>query len=646
MTRRVSASRLAIILLSSALVAAPGDPLRAQDPALDTARDAAPPPAAQDDPGQDDPTPDAPGPQIPYEVEFTGLEDDDLRDLLRDSSSLVSLKDDPPPSVLGLERRADSDRGRLQTALRSAGFYDAVLDIRVDANQTPAKVTVAVTPGAPYRFKTVTIASTDGAPLPGGDVTPGDIGLPVGERARAPQVVDAQAALLRRMIERGHPFATVAERRVVVDHDDHSMDVTYTVDPGPLVMFGDTKIDGLASVDEGLIRGRLPWKQGDIYSPAKVDRARQQIAQLDVFDTVRVRLAEEPGPGGVTPVDVTLSEKLHRFIGASAFYSSEDGVGGSAYWGHRNLFGGAERLRLGVEVGRIGGDNGAAQGPRGSLDLPDIRLSANFRKPDFLAPRQSLILDFQVASEQPPAYDRVATIGSASLERQVTDQLKVSYGVSGERGRVRSNLREYQTGFIGVPLGVAWDGSDNLLNPSRGYRASLLATPWFPYAGDTDSIFTSFQINASAYRDLSDDGRYVAAARIGVGSTVGASLDEVPPDHRFYAGGGGSVRGYGFQKAGPRDIYGDPTGGRSLFEAGLELRVKVTETVGIVPFVDAGTVFDSAFPDFKEPLKVGAGIGARYYTDFGPLRADVAFPLNADSGDAKWQLYLSLGQAF
>ncbi len=642
MTRRASASRLAVILLSSALAAVPGDSSRAQAPAPD----AAPPPAAEDA-APEDPSPDAPGPQVPYEVEFTGLEGDDaLRDLLRDSSTLVSLKGDPPPSVLGLERRADTDRERLQTALRSAGYYDAKLDIRVDADRTPALVTVAVTPGEVFRFRKVSVVSTDGAPLPGGDVTPGDIGLRLGGQAQAPQVVDAQSALLRRMAEHGHPFATVAERRVVVNLDDHGMDVTYTVDPGPLVFFGETRIEGLGNVKESLIRGRLPWKTGDIYDSDKLAQARQQIAQLDVFDTVRVRLADHPGPGGVTPVDITLVERLQRFIGASAFYSTEDGVGGSAYWGNRNLFGGAERLRLGVEVGRIGGDNGAAQGPRGKLDLPDIRLSANFRKPDFLAPRQSLVLDFQVASEQPPAYDRVASLLTASLERQVTNRLKISYGVSGERGRVRTNLREYQVGLVGVPLGIAWDGSNSLLNPTEGYRASLLAAPWFPYTGDTDSIFTSLQINASAYHDLTGDGHYVAAARIGVGSTVGASLEQVPPDHRFYAGGGGSVRGYGFQKAGPRDIYGDPTGGRSLFEAGLELRVKVTETIGVVPFVDAGTVFESAFPDFKEPLKVGAGIGLRYYTDFGPLRADVAFPLNAEPGDAKWQLYLSLGQAF
>ncbi|WP_448203144.1 autotransporter assembly complex protein TamA [Azospirillum sp. sgz302134] len=642
MTRRVPASRLAALLLTGALAAAPPGPVRAQD------AETAPPPAegapAEAPSAEGSAQPEA-GPKVPYEVDITGVEDG-LRTLLRDTSSLVSLKDDPPPSVLGLERRAGDDRERLATALRSAGYYDATLDIRVDADRKPVKVTIAVEPGPEYRFRTVTIRSTDNVPLPGDPITPDDLGLKIGAQARGPAVVDAQNALLGRMSDRGHPFAKIAERRVVVDHDDHGMDVTYTVDPGPLVLFGETRIEGLKDIDPALIRGRIPWTEGQIYDAALLDKARQAIAKLEVFDTVRVRLADEPGPGGATPVTVTLVERKPHFIGASAFYSSTDGLGGSAYWGHRNLFGGGERLRLGVDIGRVAGTSGTGSRRGRELDLPDLRFSANFRKPDFLLLRQSLVLNFEVTSEQPPAYDRVATVLSGALEWQATDQLKVSYGVSGERGRVRNNLREYQTALVGVPLGVAWDGSDSLLNPSKGYRTSFQATPWFPLGGDTTTQFTTLQFNGSAYRDLSGDGRYVAAARVGVGSTLGATLDQIPPDHRFYAGGGGSVRGFGFQKAGPRDIFGDPTGGRSLFEAGLELRIKVTDTIGVVPFVDAGTVYDSAFPDFKRPLRVGMGIGARYYTDFGPLRVDVGFPLNAEPGDAKWQLYISLGQAF
>lgn len=640
MTSHASACRLAAVLLTGALAAVPADALRAQDAGMP------PEPPVPELPPLENPVEPESGPKVPYDVDITGVQDDSLRTLLRESSTLVTLKNDPPPSVLGLERRASDDRERLLTALRSAGYYDATLNITVDTDQKPAKVTVAVTPGEPYHFKSVTIRTTDDAPLPGGPVTPQDLGLTIGDRAQAPQVVDAQNALLRRMNDHGHPFAKVAERRVVVNHDDHGMDVTYTVDPGPLVFFGNTRIEGLAGVDEDLVRGRLPWTEGEVYDAALLDRARQQIAQLGVFDTVRVRLADEPGPGGVTPVTVTLTERKERFIGANVFYSSTDGFGGGAYWGNRNLFGGAEQLRLGVDIGRIGGDHGSTAGKRSQLKLPDLRFSANFRKPDFLAPRQSLVLDFQVAQETPPAYDRVATLISGRLERQYTDQLKFSYGVSAERGRVLTSLREYQTALLGVPLGFAWDGSNSLLNPTKGYRASAQVTPWFPLGGDTNTQFTSLLFNGSAYHDLTGDGRYVVAARLGVGSTVGASLGQVPPDHRFYAGGGGSVRGFGYQKAGPRDAFGDPTGGRSLFEAGLELRYRVTETIGIVPFVDAGTVYDSAYPDFSDPLRVGAGIGLRYYTGFGPFRVDVGFPVNPQSGDARWQLYISLGQAF
>lgn len=591
---------------------------------------------------------------ITYEVDITGVEDDGLRGTLRDASTLVELKDDHPPSLIGLERRADSDRDRLQTALRSAGYYDATLDIRIEdpaaagslpagGEAPPVKVTVAVTPGPLYHVKTVTVRGANGSNLPK-EVATDDLGLAAGTPAVAQKVLDAESELVGRLTKRGYAFAKATDREVVVDHSDRTMDIAYTVDPGPLTRYGATRIEGLQKVDEDLVRGRLAWKEGQVFDPAATDKARQDIAALQVFDTVRVRMADEPGPDGVTPVIVSVSERKRRFIGGGVTYSTQDGLGANAYWGHRNLFGGAEHLRVGVDVGRVAGSSGGTSS-KGN-DLPDLRFSVNFRKPDFLAVKQSLVVNFAVVNDQPPAYSRVASELTVKLERPLTDQLTISYGLTGERGRVRTEDKTYQTSFIGVPLGAAWNGTDNLLNPTSGQRASLQVTPWFPVGGDTKSPFTSVLFNGSTYYDLGNDGRYVAAARIGLGSILGTSLSDIPPDHRFYAGGGGSVRGYGFQKAGPRDRYDDPVGGRSLFEIGAELRIKVTESIGIVPFVDAGTVYDSAFPDFSEPLRVGAGLGLRYYTDFGPLRVDVGIPLNPASGDARWQLYLSLGQAF
>lgn len=619
--------RPALLAAALALVLA-GEPVVAQD-----APSAEPPaPAAGED-----------GPSVSYEVELTGVEDDGLAELLRGTSSLFSLKEDPPPSLLGLERRAEADRERLQTALRSAGYYDAALDIRVDGDAQPARVTVAVRPGPAYRFKTIAIRTADGAPVPGGPIDPATLGLTAGETARAPEVVDAQSRLIAEMARRGYAFAKVDDRRVLVDHSDRSMDVTYTLAPGPLTRFGAVRIEGLEGVDPDLVRGRLPWRAGQLYDPALVDRARQDIARLDVFNTVRVRLAEEPGPDGVTPVTVALSERDRRFIGAGIVYSTSEGFGAQAYWGHRNLFGGAERLRIGAEIGRLSTQTAS----KNALESTDLRFNVLFRKPDFLAVKQSLVLGWAVESEQPPAYDRVGTVLSALLEREVSDELTVSYGVSWDRSRVATTDRTYQSSLIGVPLTLNYNGSDDLLNPTHGFRIGVQATPWIPAGGSgAERQFLSATVSGTVYHDIAGDGRYVAAARAQVGGIFGAGLADIPPDKRFYAGGGGSVRGYAFQKVGPRDRAGDPIGGRSLFETGIELRIKVTETIGIVPFIDAGTVYDRTFPDFSQPLRVGAGIGLRYYTDFGPLRVDVGFPLNRQRDDSTWQLYLSLGQAF
>ncbi len=196
---------------------------------------------------------------LPYTVSLTGVEDEDLAETLRRTSSLFTLRDDPPPSLFGLERRAAADRDRLQRALRSAGFYDATLDIRIDAEARPAAVTVAVTPGPVYRFAEVEATAPGGEPLP---LPVGGLGLAAGEPARAQAVVGAQQALLRRLREQGYAFAEVLDRRAVVDHEARAMDVTWVVDPGPLVRLGEVVVEGEERAGESLIRGRIPWEPG------------------------------------------------------------------------------------------------------------------------------------------------------------------------------------------------------------------------------------------------------------------------------------------------------------------------------------------------------------------------------------------------
>ena len=221
-------------------------------------------------------------PAVPYDVEMMGVEDDALATLLRGTSTLFDLKDDPPPSLIGLERRADTDRERLETALRSAGHYDGRLDIRIDADAQPVRVTIAVEPGPAYTFKTIALESASGDRIPGTPIGADDIGLKPGDQARAPEVLAAEGRIKSMLAQRGHAFAAVPERRVVVDHSDRSMDVTYVVDAGPLTRFGAAEVRGLDDLDGRLVHNRVTWTQGQIFDPAQLDRTRQKAAGCGV----------------------------------------------------------------------------------------------------------------------------------------------------------------------------------------------------------------------------------------------------------------------------------------------------------------------------------------------------------------------------
>jgi translocation and assembly module TamA len=576
--------------------------------------------------------------ETPYKVELSGVEDGTLRSLLEGTSSLFRLVEEPPPSPIGLRRRADSDRDRLVTALRSAGYYDGSVEVAINTDVQPAQVDVQVTPGPAYTFDAITVASASGDALPGNPITAPDIGIGPGTRAQAASVVDGQARLTGLLAERGYAFARVTDRQAVVDHGTRTMDVAYTVDPGPLTRLGEVRVQGLERIDQDLVRNRIPWHTGDVYSLQEIEKARDALTDLNVFSTVRVDLAGEPGPEGVTPVTVTVAERPRRFLGTTLRYDTSEGVAGNVYWGHRNLFGGGENLRLSAEVGRL---------LTNDVSETEFGITGEFRKPDFLMLDQTLVLNAAVLREQPEAYQRDAITTSALLQRVLFEGFIVRYGVAAERSRVREKATDETTTstLVGLPVGLTWDNTDNLLNPVQGFRTDLSVTPWKQIGGEGANFLVSRWTN-SAYYDIADDGRWVLAGRFSLGSILGADASALPPDKRFYAGGGGSVRGYGYQEVGPRDTGDQPTGGSSLIELGAELRVKVTDTIGVVPFIDGGNVYEKAIPDFSGGLRWGAGLGLRYYTDFGPIRFDFAVPLNKQTGDDSFQIYISLGQAF
>jgi translocation and assembly module TamA len=580
----------------------------------------------------------APAPEQPaagaadlrYAVTIEGVPDDALRGLLLQVSETQRLIDRPPPSLARLRRRAQDDRARLLEVLRSEGYYGGQVEVAMDNSVQPIRVTFRIELGPVYRLGAVSIEVEPPEPalrLP----SPQEIGLKPGEPAAARTVLDAEQALLNRVRAQGFILAVAGPRRAVVDHDTDLMDLTLRIQPGPLSRFGPVSFDGLGTVEQDFVANRLDWKQGELITPARLEEARTSLRETGLFTNVQIDLADELDAQGQLPVTVDLTERKHRSIGLGVRYRTDEGPGGSISWEHRNMFGRGEQVSVEADGSFIG-----------------AFLIASFRKPDFGRRNQSLLSDFRLAYDDTDAFESTSARARLGLERQLGDGMTVALGVSFLAQEVRDKAQDDNSetfGLLSLPARFEWDRSDDRLDPSSGGRLRVENEPFVDVIGN-GLLFNKSRVDYAHYLEVVQNPQIVLAGRTALGAMVGESRDEIPANLRFYAGGGGSVRGFGYQLAGQLNDDDDPIGGRSLLELSGEVRVRITESIGAVAFVDAGTVYSSSAPDFSETLRVGAGPGLRYFSPIGPLRLDVGFPLNPRDSDDTWQLYISIGQAF
>jgi len=597
------------------------------------------------------PATDALGQDMRYRTTIKGA-DGELLQAISDSATLVALQDDAVPTLAALVRRSEDDIDRVTRALRSFGHYlgtvevaiadlpprDPGLAAAISAATGPVEVTIEVEPGPQFTIGVVALvnAADDTSVLPE-EIDMSEIGIAAGDPARSDAILAAESRLARQMRGQGYPFAKVTGRRAVVDFETRTMDVTYLLEFGPRAQFGAIEIEGLEQVDRDLVTALATFAEGDRYSPDALTDYRAALSELGVFGSVRVRTAESLDADGRLPVTIAVTERKRRFIGFGADFATSEGFGVNGFWGHRNLFGGAERLRLGLEVARIGENDASDYDYGGTL---------NFRKPAFLIPEQSLLITAEARDENPDAFDRTGVKSTIGVERRLSESLTVDAGISFEYEEITDDIEGSDNfTFVGLPIGFRWDKTDDLLNPTTGSRLSAGFTPLLEVLGSTQNILR-LRTSGSTYYDFDTDGETVVAGLVGLGALTGEDLEDVSASKRFYAGGGGTVRGYDFQSVGPLDADDDPIGGRSLFHFSLELRQRVFGDFSLVPFIDGGTVFESEYPDFSEDLRYGAGIGIRYATGFGPLRFDVATPLNGRDRDDVVAVYISLGQAF
>lgn len=565
-----------------------------------------------------------------------GEMDGDLRERIERA---VGEVDAPAANRFQARRRARDAAEDAVAVLRSEGYYGAQVEDDIEGDAPPTPV-IRVTPGPRFAVADPRLEWIDPPPEPEVAAEAAEaLRLEPGQPGRAAEVVAAEGRIVARLTARGYADAAPGERRVVVDHSDATLRPTFRIDAGPLVRLDGVDLNTRGPTNPRWVERLAPWTPGERYRPETVAELERRLLETNVYDSVTIALAppDRTTAEGLRPVIVSLSDQPRRVLEAGVGFSTSEGAGVDGIWTWRNRFGRADTLRFEARLAEI-----------------DSRLGAELSLPHWRRPGRTLKLGASVIDEDTDAYDRTVAAVRFDIEQRIAKTSFFGYGLALEGGRYEEVEPDPLTGLpvsitrdlviLTSRAGASLDYSNDPLDPSTGWRINVDAQPTL-VTGQDSVGFLRVQAQASAYLPVQDGATTVVAGRVRLGSIVGAGVDVIPSDRLFYSGGGGSVRGYDYQGVGPRLADGTPLGGLSLFETSLEVRRRIGDRWGAVAFVDAGAVGQDETPDFGA-LRYAVGAGVRYNLPFGPIRADIAFPVDKREGDPDFQIYVSIGQAF
>lgn len=607
------------------------------------------------------------GEPIPYNVSFSvrGKGGEDLESKMHSLSQLVELEKDPPDSLLAVERRARADVETALNLLHSQCYYDGEASYSINDNANPVEVSLVLTPGPRYvlgraaihyhpdpripdffmnrhirsGFFNSAVRKVPGPEFPGS--LPGvEPGLPI----VADDMLEAVKALPEKFRERGYPQAHVTEAIYTLDKKTRTLNADVIVDPGPPALMGPVVVSGAKDINPSYIQRLAPWKVGERpWNSAMLENYANMLRGLGLFRTVETRpftsgkskIIKDGQEIEVLPVELSVEEGLMRSVGAALRYDTDTGFGANLTWEHKNLFHNGEKLKVDAPI-----------------SLEETGIKAAFEKPAFLFRQQRLLANASLLMENTDAYKQTSMRGELGMDRHVWRYWSGGIGVYAEAGYLEDSDHKDNSYWMFSPRAhLRFDSRNDKLNPSRGNESELKIKPFGGSYNESFSAFagtlsSSFYYSPLPYKNGRPDDSLVLAARIEGGWMLGSPLEHIPASLRYFAGGAGSVRGYPYQAIGPRNKDDDPLGGRSFQVVNLEARFRFADNFGIVPFIDGGMVYKEEFPKIIGDMDWGAGLGFRYYTPIGPVRLDLATPLNYIKDDPPVQLYISIGQSF
>ncbi len=503
-------------------------------------------------------------------------------------------------------------------ALRAKGYYNSKVKYIDNSSSSGGRYDISL-------GEIVTISSIAVMPREYNNLIDG-VSLNIGDPLEAEQVIAAQKSLYSKMQKQSCAFDLDVSHSIILDPHIYKAEIEFDVEQGKNIKFGALEFRGANNIKRNYLDKLTPWEEGSCFKRSKLSYVRDKLLGSGLFSRVDIILPDDAKDLENIPVIIELKERAPRTLRAGLSYYTDKGVGAVFDWEHRNFLGSGERLKADL-----------------TLSTLEQSLKANLTKPYFLRSDQNLSVHSFIRRKDTDAFESLSTGVGFGIKRKFSKYLSADIGADIEITRIdEGNKPSDNFGLFSPMISAVYDSRNDKLDPIRGYLFKVSSKPFIDALGKSDP-FIKNKLGAQSYNKISD--KLVLAGRVNIGSITGSGAQNLPASQRFYAGGGGSIRGFGYQEVGPYE-KGNPVGGRSLFESSFEMRFKANKTIGGVAFIDIGQVYDEIIPSFKN-LSIGAGIGARYYTDFGPLRFDIGVPLQGDdNSDANFQIYISIGQSF